>query len=226
MTPVNPTLTPATTQTATARPEPEPVDGEKSGALTADFNTFLTLLTTQMKNQDPLQPIESTEFVAQLAQFSTVEQQVQTNDKLAALMEVMSNSSASALADWLGSTVRAVAPVVFSGSPVAAYPAAPPKDADKATLVVRDANGGTVAEVPFKPGDESVTWNGKTASGVDAVAGTYSFSARYADKAGATTAGDVETYNRVVEARRIDGEAILSLESGAKVKADLVTGVR
>jgi flagellar basal-body rod modification protein FlgD len=224
MTTVNSTLAPATAQTTTAKPAP--VDEKKSGALTADFNTFLTLLTTQMKNQDPLQPIESTEFVAQLAQFSAVEQQVQTNDKLTELMEAMSNASASALADWLGSTVRAVAPVKFSGSPVAAYPTTPPKDADKATLVVQDANGKTVAEVPFKPGDESVTWNGKTASGADAPAGTYKVAARYATKAGATTTGDVETYNRVVEARRVDGEAILSLEGGAKVKADLVTGVR
>jgi flagellar basal-body rod modification protein FlgD len=224
MTAVTSTLPPATAQTTTATPAA--VDEKKSGALTADFNTFLTLLTTQMKNQDPLQPIESTEFVAQLAQFSAVEQQVQTNDRLAALMEALSNASASALADWLGSTVRAVAPVRFSGSPVAAYPTTPPTDADKATLLVQDANGRTVAEVPFRPGDESVTWNGKTTSGADAPHGTYAVVARYATKDGATTTGDVETYNRVVEARRVDGEAVLSLEGGARVKADLVTGVR
>jgi flagellar basal-body rod modification protein FlgD len=223
MTTVSTTLAPA--QAAAAKPTVTEEE-KKTGQLTADFNTFLTLLTTQMKNQDPLQPIESTEFVAQLAQFSAVEQQVQTNDKLAALMEAMSGASASALADWLGSTVRAVAPVQFSGAPVAVYPAAPPSGADKATLVVRDAAGGTVAEIPFRPGDETVSWTGKTASGADAPAGAYTVSARYVDKAGATTAGDVETYNRVIEARRIDGDAVLSLESGAKVKADLVTGVR
>jgi flagellar basal-body rod modification protein FlgD len=224
MTTVTSTVTPATAPTTTTRPAP--ADEKKSGALTADFNTFLTLLTTQMKNQDPLQPIESTEFVAQLAQFSAVEQQVQTNDRLAALMDAMSNSSASALADWLGSSVRAVAPVRYAGAPVAVYPATPPSDADKATLVVQDANGKTVAEVAFKPGDESVSWNGKTASGADAPAGTYTVNARYAAKDGATTVGDVETYNRVVEARRVDGEAVLSLEGGARVKADAVTGVR
>jgi flagellar basal-body rod modification protein FlgD len=224
MTTVSPTLTPAAAKASAA--QAAPADDKKSGALTADFNTFLTLLTTQMKNQDPLQPIESTEFVAQLAQFSAVEQQVQTNDKLSALTEALSSSSASALADWLGTTVRAVAPAQFSGAPVAGYPASPPPGADKATLVVQDASGKTVAELAFKPGDESVTWNGKTASGADAPAGAYTMTARYVDKAGATTTGEVETYTRVVEARRVDGEAVLSLEGGARVKADAVSGVR
>jgi flagellar basal-body rod modification protein FlgD len=224
MTTVNAALTPAAAQATAARPAP--VDDKKSGALTADFNTFLTLLTTQMKNQDPLQPIESTEFVAQLAQFSAVEQQVQTNDKLAALTEALSNSSASALADWLGATVRAVAPVRYAGAPVMVHPTAPPADADKAALVVQDGAGKTVAEIPFRPGDEAVAWNGKTSAGADAAAGTYQVVARYATKTGATTTGDVETYNRVVEARRVDGESVLSLEGGARIKADAVTGLR
>ena len=55
----------------------------------ADYESFLTLLTAQLKNQDPLKPLESTEFVAQLASFSAVEQQVRTNDSLTAIQELL-----------------------------------------------------------------------------------------------------------------------------------------
>jgi flagellar basal-body rod modification protein FlgD len=55
----------------------------------ADFQTFLTLLTTQLKNQNPLEPLDSTQFVAQLASFSSVEQQVKTNDRLADILDLL-----------------------------------------------------------------------------------------------------------------------------------------
>ncbi len=56
-----------------------------------DFQTFLTLLTTQLRNQDPLKPMDSTQFVAQLASFSAVEQQVRTNEKLAEIINLLSS---------------------------------------------------------------------------------------------------------------------------------------
>ncbi|MEX6504989.1 flagellar hook assembly protein FlgD [Jiella sp. M17.18] len=57
-------------------------------ASTLDYNAFLTLLVAQMKNQDPLNPTDSTQFVSQLASFSSVEQAVQTNTKLDSMMNV------------------------------------------------------------------------------------------------------------------------------------------
>ena len=60
-----------------------PPDGGSANEMAGDFETFLKLLTAQLRNQDPLQPMDSTEFVAQLASFSAVEQQVRANDRLA-----------------------------------------------------------------------------------------------------------------------------------------------
>lgn len=72
---------------------------------TSDFHTFLTLLTAQMRNQDPLKPMDSTEFVAQLASFSAVEQQIETNSKLGELLGVLSDSPTVNPTEWLGKEV-------------------------------------------------------------------------------------------------------------------------
>ena len=72
----NTTQTPAATQNTTSQ-------------ITSDFDTFLKLLTTQMTNQDPLNPVDSTQFATQLAQFSAVEQQTKTNSLLQGLTSQM-----------------------------------------------------------------------------------------------------------------------------------------
>jgi|LNFM01.1.fsa_nt_gb flagellar basal-body rod modification protein FlgD len=60
--------------------------GEGVGSSTLDYNSFLTLLIAQMKNQDPMEPMASSDYVAQLATFSQVEKTVQTNERLASLL--------------------------------------------------------------------------------------------------------------------------------------------
>lgn len=67
-----------------------------------DYQSFLKLLVAQMKNQDPTQPMDSTQYVAQLAQFSNVEQSIQVNKKLSELLQVSAISQANSI---LGRTV-------------------------------------------------------------------------------------------------------------------------
>ena len=81
---------------------------EQSIALANDFSQFLTLLTTQLQNQDPLDPLDSREFTDQLVQFSQVEQSINTNSKLDDLISLqLSNSTTSAL-DYVGLDVSYV----------------------------------------------------------------------------------------------------------------------
>lgn len=82
-----------------------------------DFQTFLTMLTAQMQNQNPLEPIEASDFAAQLATFSGVEQQVQTNELLASLATQMGLAD---LASWVGRDVLSPAPVQYNGAPLQA----------------------------------------------------------------------------------------------------------
>lgn len=196
-------------------------------ALATDFNTFLTLLTAQMKHQDPTKPIESTEFVAQLAQFSSVEQQITSNKTLTSILEAINGSGAGSLAEWLGKEVRAQAPATYAGKPIDVYPEAATIAAKTATLVVTNAKGEVVAEQNFTPGTSAVTWDGTLKGGGKAEAGApYEFAVRYGSEKGETETGGASVYTKVVEARIEDGEARLILSGGGSVAAKDVTGVR
>ncbi len=70
---------------------------EQTSKTAVDYDSFLRLLVAQMKNQDPTNPMDSTQYVAQLAQFSQVEQSVQINSKLDALLSSSTLSQADAL---------------------------------------------------------------------------------------------------------------------------------
>jgi flagellar basal-body rod modification protein FlgD len=91
------TSTTTATQTAAA-----PAAATAKTPISSDFETFLLMLTTQMQNQDPLNPIESADFAVQLATFSGVEQQVKTNDLLQSLAQQMGIMGMSQLAGWVG----------------------------------------------------------------------------------------------------------------------------
>ncbi|MGI9463639.1 MAG: flagellar hook assembly protein FlgD [Aestuariivirgaceae bacterium] len=79
-----------------------PAQSSSSSAAALDYDNFLQLLVTQMQNQDPLNPMDSTEYTAQLAQFSNVEQSIQTNQKLDSLMASFALGQADSL---IGRTV-------------------------------------------------------------------------------------------------------------------------
>jgi hypothetical protein len=103
----------ARTETASAR---------RSPALTSDFDTFLKMLTTQMQNQDPLNPMESTDFAVQLATFSGVEQQVLTNDLLKDLNGQFTLMGMSQLSAWVGKEARTNSDVWYDGRAIPIIP--------------------------------------------------------------------------------------------------------
>ena len=111
--------------------------------LSSDFETFLQMLTTQARYQDPLEPIDSSEYSAQLAQFSMVEQQVLSNDLLSALSSQLGAGNMAQLAGWIGMEARSDAPAAFTGAPITIAPT-PTANADRVQLVVYNADGAEV----------------------------------------------------------------------------------
>lgn len=198
----------------------------KKSMINSDFNTFLTMLTTQIKNQDPTNPMESADFAVQLATFSGVEQQVKTNDLLNALSGQFGVMGMSQLAAWVGQEARAPSPAYLGNKDVTiTYASA--TGADRAVLSVRDANGNVVGREDVPLGNGPYQWSGLDLKGQPLPNGTYKLTLE--SYKGDRKLGDgtpVEAYSRIQEARSGPNGTVLVLEGGIEVPATSVTALR
>jgi flagellar basal-body rod modification protein FlgD len=146
-------------------------------SLTDNFETFLTLLTAQLQNQDPLSPLDTKDFTAQLVQFSGVEQQLKTNDLLTALTDQTRLTAGATAVSYLGKEAVANTNVAgLSAGGTAEWTYELPRAATNLTFRVLDSQGRTVATGTGNrtAGEHQFTWDGKDLSGRAAPAGTYS----------------------------------------------------
>ncbi len=196
-----------------------------NSSITGDFETFLTLLTAQLRNQDPSEPVDSTQYVAQLASFSAVEQQVATNTQLAELVSIMGDGDLKGLASWIGTEIRVNAPALFDGQSLEIH-LQPVSGADKAMVEIRNDFGQVVATKTIDPSAADFQWDGLTGTGETAPTGRYSFEASYFS--GDTLLGSApgQTYSAVTEILIEDKTPKLVTESGARFSFDEVGGVR
>ena len=194
-------------------------------ALSSDFETFLKMLTAQAKYQDPLEPIESSEYAAQLAQFSMVEQQVQTNDVLAALFSKTGETNMALLAGLVGMDARALAPAYFDGTPITVQPN-PAAISDQVFLVVYDEDGTEVQRESVPLSAEPIEWAGVDSEGEALPTGAYSFIIESVKDGEVILSEHAEVYGRVAEAQVQNGEVILILGGGVAVLSSSVTALR
>jgi flagellar basal-body rod modification protein FlgD len=196
-----------------------------AAALSSDFETFLKMLTTQMQNQDPLNPIDSADYAVQLATFSGVEQSVRTNQLLESLGQQFGLLGMAQMAGWVGQEARADAPVWMDGDPVTLAPN-PAAAADRAVLVVKNAAGDVVSREDLPISTDAYVWEGKGITGEALPDGKYTLSLEsYAgDELLATT--PMESYAKIMEARGTPSGTVLILEGGIEVPANKITALR
>lgn len=156
-------------------------------SLTGNFNTFLTLLTTQLQNQDPSSPMDSNQFTTELVQFTGVAQQIDTNTSLTQLIQLAQGSTAVQAAQLIGKQVdvtSAQAPLQ-NGSATIDFTAA---SAGPVTIALTSSAGAPLyqATVNAQAGANSWTWNGQTASGATMPDGLYGVSVTTAGSGTAT----------------------------------------
>lgn len=199
--------------------------GTNGKVLTSDFQTFLKMLTVQMQNQDPLNPIDSTDYAVQLATFSGVEQQVQTNQLLTDMATQFSLMGMSQLAGWVGQEARAAADVWYSGSPVTLAPE-PVSNADEVVLVVNDSKGNLVAREDLPLSSAPYEWFGADAKGDPLPTGRYTLSLESWRDGELIQTDPVEYYGTVIEARGGAGGTRLVLEGGIEVPAASISALR
>lgn len=163
--------------------------------LSADMNTFLTLLTTQLKYQDPLDPMDTAEFTNQLVQYSSVEQAIQTNEKLDNLLSMnIANLGAQAVS-YIGKVAQVMGNVMplEGGKAKATYTL--DKNVVNTTIVVKDMNGNIVYSEQGKmtSGTHEFTWNGKDSNGNQLEDGAYKIEVTTKVASGETAANVVTT---------------------------------
>jgi flagellar basal-body rod modification protein FlgD len=196
-----------------------------AATITSDFDMFLQLLTTQMRNQDPLNPADSTEYTAQLATFSGVEQQVQTNDLLRDLQASFTSMNMGQLSGWIGMDARAEMPVNFTGQ-TTAFQVSPASTADRMELIVRDLNGNVVANTPIPLTDAPLEWDGMNNAGQPLPNGTYTLSAESWNGENVLEERAAFVFGEITEAQTLSGEVWLTMNNGISIPADTVQGLR
>ena len=204
---------------------PSRKDAPETKAISSDFETFLKMLTVQMQNQDPLDPVDSADYATQLATFSGVEQQVQTNDLLRSISGQLVSGGLSDLAAWVGKEIRTEAPLQFAGAPLSILPDVA-AGADSARLVVSDSSGNTVQTIPIPTDGSVLSWTGKTEDGHELPNGKYTFEVESVVGGELIATKPASSYAMVSEVRIDDGQSMIVLGSGQILPTDAVSAIR
>jgi len=176
------TATPVTSTAASASSAAASSNGVNNTMIASNFTTFLTLLTTQLKNQDPLSPMDTNQFTQQLVQFAQVEQQMKSNDQLTTLVSLDKSAQSTTALAYVGATVVVDGSTtqVASGKGTWTFNASKPSTA---TITIKDSTGQTAYTGSFavNPGEQNFTWDGHGNDGKLWPDGTYTLTATAVD---------------------------------------------
>lgn len=216
--------TPAATAAATAAAG---ADASRT-SLAQNFNMFLTLLTAQMKNQDPTAPMDSTQFMSQLVQMTGVEQQLAGNDLLKQLV-ANTGANVSNAVELIGKTVRATTADANLSNGQAKWGYSLTTNAADLRIEVLDSNGESVRTIAgsaddAKAGEHSFTWDGKDALGKTLPDGTYTLKITATDGGGLKVDSTTYVEGLVTAIQLQDGQSVITI-NGGKVPIGLVTAV-
>jgi flagellar basal-body rod modification protein FlgD len=200
-------VTSATTTGSTAS-----TSGIAANTLAGNFQTFLTLLTTQLKNQNPLDPLDTNQFTSQLVQFAQVEQQLKSNDQLATLVSLQQTAQATAALNFVGEKVGVAGATAPLSNGSATWNLTVPKPAT-GTVTITSATGQTVYSGTYamSAGTQPFTWDGKDASGLQWPDGNYTISVTAQDANGLPVAVPTEIEAVVDSADLTQSPPVLSI---------------
>ncbi len=195
--------------------------------IAGNFDAFLNLLTTQLQNQNPLEPLDTNEFTAQLVQFSSVEQSIQANKNLEQLVALSLTTAFNNAVGYIGKTVGAAGSVTQLANGVATWNYSIPADSPETTITIRDAAGATVftETKAIGAGDGAYTWDGRLENGTQAPDGAYSIEFAASDTEGnaVTVTTDIEG---VVESIDMTGVEPVLTVNGSQINLSSVKTIK
>ncbi|AWU97757.1 flagellar hook assembly protein FlgD [Azospirillum ramasamyi] len=217
------TTTPGTGMTQVAATKAA-ASADESKKPTVDYESFLKLLTAQLRNQDPLAPMDASQFMTQLAQLSTVEQSMRSNDTLGKVLDTLKSSGMRMDMALLGRKVEVESNQLSltEGKAEAAYTV----DGQPASvkLEVLNSAGNVVHSMPgaLQTGRQVFSWTGQTAGGGTAPDGLYTLRVTAKDKDGKALNTATVVTDTVAEVRSVDGATKFVLKNGATISSDAV----
>ena len=166
--------------------------------LAGNFQTFLTLLTTQLQNQNPLDPLDTNQFTQQLVQFAGVEQQLKTNDELASLVSLQQTAQSTQALGFVGKTATVDGSTTTLNKSSATWNLGVPTNS-QVSISITNSTGQTVYSNNYSVNagsNQAFTWDGKGNDGTQWPDGKYTLTA---------TAADPTTGNSVAVSTQIQG---------------------
>ncbi len=182
-----------TTSSVTAAVNTNAVTAVANDTLASNFTTFLQLLTTQLKNQNPLDPLDTNQFTQQLVQFAQVEQQLKSNTQLETLVSLQKTAQSTQALGYVGQTVAIDGQTSLLSGNAAGWSFNSPKPAS-ATINILNSTGATVftGSYSLNSGIQNFVWDGRNNSGVKQPDGDYKLSITAKDASGQAVAVSTE----------------------------------
>lgn len=195
--------------------------------IAANFDTFLSLLTTQLLNQNPLDPIDANQFTQQLVQFTEVEQSIKQNENLEKLIQLSAANTLTNIVGFLGSEVTLSGTNSELKDGTASWNYEIEGASDNTTISVLDSNGVPIFTTsgPVTSGKSTFLWDGRTDAGTTAADGTYTLSITAVDGNGTALKVTTQIVG-VVDGINFNGNEPVLLVGSLEVKLDEILSVK
>ena len=219
--------TPSLTSPTTGNSSTAAAINNSLASLASNSQTFLTLLTTQLKNQDPTSPLDTNQFTAQLTQMTGVEQQLLSNQLLQQLVNQNSGSGVTGAVGLIGKSVTASGDTATLTSGSAAWQYTLGGTATNVTVQIADSSGNIVysGAAPSGSGAQSFTWNGQNSQGQQqANGGTYTATFSAATSSGASVPVSNAVTGTATAVEQVNGQTMVTV-GGVQVPLTAVTAV-
>lgn len=215
------------TSSSTATSTAKTSTSSASASTATAYNTFLTLLTTELKNQNPLDPTNTSEFTSELISLSGIEQQQQTNSTLNNVLSTLSAMNMSNGIAYIGKTVEASGDTAPIQNGSANWNYSLDSAADSVTLTVADSSGNTVysGTGDTSAGKHSFSWDGKGSDGTSYTSGDYTLTVTAKDSSGSTVSSSTTALGTITSVDSSSGSATLNM-GGVSVALSDVTSVK